>query len=292
MRNFGTPAERASPLFWITQRRSFMSERCSLSSSCSTGVMPREASVDTSPVRHTFLKFVAPNSRRLWTYDALILCRETRPIRRAGRRGSAFLLTDERPETVWKVRRLSHDAHVRHRPPLHRWSRSDLTKHEPTPEEIRRAAERTAAVLSCLAFAQRGAQQLLLDRLPPGRPCDRSDPPARAQDRLSCRLRLTPVLLISSRSPSSVQQFWFGHRLRDLRAALGAFIGEVNLRHAPMWCGVPDVHRHALTAWADHEGWFAVVMVDIGWHVGSPTRHSVVVPNPKTDGAPKRLIER
>src|SRR6266404_6630057 len=46
--------------------------RCSLSSSCSTGVMPCEASVDTSPVRHTFLKFAAPNLWRLWTYDAQV----------------------------------------------------------------------------------------------------------------------------------------------------------------------------------------------------------------------------
>ena len=89
-----------------------------------------------------------------------------------------------------------------------------------------------------------------------------------------------------------VQQFRLGHRLPDLRAAVGAFIGEVDLRHAPMRCDVPDVHRQALTAWADHEGWFGVVMVDIGWHVGSPTRHSAVVPDPKTDGAPKWLIER
>src|SRR5712671_5046595 len=49
-----------------------MPGRCSLSSSCSTGVMPCEASVDTSPVRHTFLKFAAPNSWRLWTYDAQV----------------------------------------------------------------------------------------------------------------------------------------------------------------------------------------------------------------------------
>ena len=45
---------------------------------------------------------------------------------------------------------------------------------------------------------------------------------------------------------------------------------------------VPDVHRQPLTAWADHEGWFGVVMVDIGWHVGSPTRHSVMIPDSKT----------
>ena len=36
-----------------------MPGRCSLLSLCSTGVMLCEASVDTSPVRHTFLKFAA-----------------------------------------------------------------------------------------------------------------------------------------------------------------------------------------------------------------------------------------
>jgi hypothetical protein len=49
-----------------------------------------------------------------------------------------------------------------------------------------------------------------------------------------------------------------------------------------MWCDVLDVHRQALTAWTDHEGWFGVVMVDIGWHVGSPTKHSAIVPDPET----------
>jgi hypothetical protein len=87
-----------------------------------------------------------------------------------------------------------------------------------------------------------------------------------------------------------VQQFWFGHRLPDLRAAVGAFIGEVDRRRAPMWCDVLDVHRQARTAWAGHEGWFGIVMVDIGWHVGSPTRRSAVVPD--LDGVPQRLMER
>src|SRR6476646_9575716 len=81
-----------------------MPGRCSLLSSCSTGVMPCEASVDT-PVHHTFL-----NSQRRTRGDfgpttRKFGCRETRPIRRAVRRRSAFLLTDERPETVWKVRK-------------------------------------------------------------------------------------------------------------------------------------------------------------------------------------------
>jgi hypothetical protein len=79
-----------------------------------------------------------------------------------------------------------------------------------------------------------------------------------------------------------MQQFRLSHRLPYLRAAVGACIGEVDLRHAPMRCGVLDVHRQAFAAWASHEGWFGVVMADIGWHVGSPKRHSALVPDPKT----------
>src|SRR4029077_2258807 len=79
-----------------------------------------------------------------------------------------------------------------------------------------------------------------------------------------------------------VQQFRLGHRLSDFRATVRAFIDEVDRRHAPVRCYVLDVHRQAHTARADHEGWFGVVMVDIGWHVGSPTRHSTLVPDPET----------
>ncbi len=79
-----------------------------------------------------------------------------------------------------------------------------------------------------------------------------------------------------------MQPFRLGRRLLDLHATVEAFKGEVDLSHAPMRCDILDVHRQALAAWADHEKWFGVVMVDIGWHVGSPTRHSAVVPDPKS----------
>jgi hypothetical protein len=78
-----------------------------------------------------------------------------------------------------------------------------------------------------------------------------------------------------------VRRFRLGHRVPDLRAAVGAFIGEVDLRHAPMRCDVLDVHRQAYTAWADHEGWFGVVMTDIGWHVAPQQGIQSVVPDPK-----------
>jgi hypothetical protein len=67
-----------------------------------------------------------------------------------------------------------------------------------------------------------------------------------------------------------VQQFRLGHRLPDLRAAVGAFIGEVDFRHGQVRSNVLDVHRQAYAARADHEGRFGIVMMDIGWHVGSP----------------------
>src|SRR5437016_5144974 len=69
-----------------------------------------------------------------------------------------------------------------------------------------------------------------------------------------------------------VSQLRLGHRLPDFRAAVGTFIGEVDLRHAPMGFNVLDVHRQAHAAWTNDKGRLDfVVMVNIGWHVGSPT---------------------
>src|ERR1700688_53109 len=68
-----------------------------------------------------------------------------------------------------------------------------------------------------------------------------------------------------------VPQLLLGHRLPDFRAAVGAFIGEVDLRHAPVRFHVLDVHRKTHATRTNNEGWLDVfVMVNIGWHVGSP----------------------
>ena len=57
----------------------------------------------------------------------------------------------------------------------------------------------------------------------------------------------------------------------DLGAAVGAFISEFDLRHAPMRLDVAHIHRKSDAARTDDEGRFGVVvMMDIGWHVGSP----------------------
>ena len=53
--------------------------QCSLSSSCSTGVMPCEASVDTRNSQRRTRGDFGPTTHKFG-------CRETRPIRRAGRR--------------------------------------------------------------------------------------------------------------------------------------------------------------------------------------------------------------
>jgi len=63
----------------------------------------------------------------------------------------------------------------------------------------------------------------------------------------------------------------FHHGLPDFRAAVGAFIGEVDFRHAPVRLDVANVHRKPDAARANDESWLdVIVMVDIGWHVGSP----------------------
>jgi len=68
-----------------------------------------------------------------------------------------------------------------------------------------------------------------------------------------------------------VLQLRLGHRLPDFRAAVGAFIGEVDLRHAPMRFDIPHIHRKPDAAWTNDKGWLdVVVMVDIGWHVDTP----------------------
>ena len=54
-------------------------------------------------------------------------------------------------------------------------------------------------------------------------------------------------------------------------AAVRAFIGEVDLRHAPMRLDVAQIHGQSDAARTKDEGRFdIVVMMDIGWHVGSP----------------------
>jgi hypothetical protein len=66
--------------------------------------------------------------------------------------------------------------------------------------------------------------------------------------------------------------FWLCHSLPDFGAALGALIDEVDLRHAPMGFDISDIHReHSNAAGTDDYSFLDFVMLDVGWHVGSPS---------------------
>ncbi len=79
--------------------------------------------------------------------------------------------------------------------------------------------------------------------------------------RRSCPIRQTNLGLVS---------FRLCHGLLDFSAAVRALIGEVDLRHAPMRLDVPDEHRKPDAARTNDESRLDVVMMNIGWHVGTP----------------------
>ena len=84
-------------------------------------------------------------------------------------------------------------------------------------------------------------------------------------------------------------QFRLDHGLSNFGAAVGAFIGEVDLRHAPMRFDVPHIHRNPDAARTDDEGRFGiVVMMDIGWHVGSPQQKHSPVALTRHEHTPRR----
>jgi hypothetical protein len=66
--------------------------------------------------------------------------------------------------------------------------------------------------------------------------------------------------------------YWLSHGLPHLGTAIGAFIDEVDLRHAPVWLDIAHKHGlHSDAAGADDGRHLDFVMVDIGWHMGSPS---------------------
>src|SRR3954468_16273564 len=82
--------------------------------------------------------------------------------------------------------------------------------------------------------------------------------------------------------------------LPDLGAAIRALIDEVDLRHAPMGFDFPDIHRkQSHTAGADDRSVLALVMLNVGWHVGSPLAADAAAnlnPEPAYRGRRQRLI--
>jgi hypothetical protein len=64
-----------------------------------------------------------------------------------------------------------------------------------------------------------------------------------------------------------------GHGLSDFGAAVGTLEDEVDFRHAPMRLDLPDIHGEVSNAaGADDRSGLDVVVLDVGWHEGSPLR--------------------
>src|SRR5882757_2263145 len=73
------------------------------------------------------------------------------------------------------------------------------------------------------------------------------------------------------------------HGLLYFRTAVGAFIGEVDLRQAPMRLDGAHEHRKSdATRTNDESRLDVIVMVDIGWHVRTPHGSSSPVPRDPT----------
>ena len=80
---------------------------------------------------------------------------------------------------------------------------------------------------------------------------------------------------------ASMLSLWLRYRLPDFGAAVGALINEVDLGHAPMGLDLPDIHRSQSYAAGTHDRRFLdFVMLDVGWHVGSPSAEATSTPQP------------
>jgi hypothetical protein len=65
--------------------------------------------------------------------------------------------------------------------------------------------------------------------------------------------------------------FRLGYGLPDFGAAVRAFIDEVDLGETPMRLDVSHEHRKQSDTAGAHDRWcLGFVMLDVGWHVGSP----------------------
>src|SRR5580700_4019967 len=83
--------------------------------------------------------------------------------------------------------------------------------------------------------------------------------------------RTMSCALSSSAQERSVHRL--SHGLPDFSAAIGALIDEVDLGHAPVRLDVAHIHgQHPHAAWTDDGSHLEFVMVDKGWHIGSPSQ--------------------
>jgi len=69
--------------------------------------------------------------------------------------------------------------------------------------------------------------------------------------------------------------------LSDFRTTIGAFVDQVDLRRAPMRLYVSNIHRQSHAARTNnHRRLNFVVVVNVGWHVGSPSRANAALSQP------------
>src|SRR6202043_2614285 len=102
-----------------------------------------------------------------------------------------------------------------------------------------------------------------------------STPPVNCRARACRRGGLTTGgAIVATRARLSVLLFRLGDGLPDLGTAVGTFIDEVDLRHAPVRLDVSHIHRKQPdAAGADNRGRLKeFVMLDISWHVALPRK--------------------
>jgi hypothetical protein len=88
---------------------------------------------------------------------------------------------------------------------------------------------------------------------------------------------------------ASMLSYRLRYRLPDFGAAVGALIDEVDLGHAPMGLNVSDKHRQkSQAAGAENRSVLSCVVLDVGWHVGSPSPRSAVI-SPEPAYRPRRM---
>jgi hypothetical protein len=79
-------------------------------------------------------------------------------------------------------------------------------------------------------------------------------------------------LYCSSDELGSALPFGLCDSLFNFSAAVRAFVGEVDLRHAPMGFNISNVHSQQSPAGgADNWSYFDFVVLDVGGHVASPS---------------------
>lgn len=88
-----------------------------------------------------------------------------------------------------------------------------------------------------------------------------------------------------------MSSFRLGNGLSDFGTAVGALVDKVDPRHAPMRLDLPHEHRkYSYTAGADDRRGLSFVVLDVGWHVGSPSQRKHGRFNPESTYRTGRML--